>query len=78
MAILSQAAESADGLTRASIINAARNFEYEPSLVRDGIVYKMNGEEDAYLVESMQIVQYDAAATIFNDVGELITEFESS
>ena len=43
---------------------------------RDGITYRMNGEEDAFLVESTQIVQYDAAAKIFNDIGELITEFE--
>ena len=76
VAILAQAAESPDGLTRASIINAARNFEFTPSMGRDGIVYKMNGEEDAFLVESTQIVQYDAAAKIFNDIGELITEFE--
>ena len=46
MAILAQAAESPDGLTQASIINAARNFEYTPSMGRDGVVYKMNGEED--------------------------------
>jgi branched-chain amino acid transport system substrate-binding protein len=78
VAILQQAAESPDGLTRASIINAARNFEFTPSMGRDGIVYKMNGEEDAFLVESAQIVQYDAANAIFNDIGELITEFESS
>ena len=78
VAILAQAAESPDGLTRASIINAARNFEYTPSMARDGITYRMNGEEDAFLVESTQIVQYDAAAKIFNDIGELITEFESS
>ncbi len=78
VAILAQAAESPDGLTRASIINAARNLEFTPSMARDGIVYKTNGEEDAFLVESTQIVQYDAAAKIFNDVGELITEFESS
>ena len=78
MAILAQAAESPDGLTQASIINAARNFEYTPSMGRDGIVFKMSGEEDPYLVESTQIVQYDAANAIFNDIGELITEFESS
>ena len=75
--ILRRAAESPEGLTRASIINTARNFEYEASLVRDGIVYRTSGEEDGYLVESAQIVQYDAATTFQNDVGELITEFES-
>ena len=78
VAILAQAAESPDGLTKKSIIEAARNFEHTPSMGRDGVVYKMNGEEDPFLVESAQIVQYDAATAIFNDIGELITEFESS
>ena len=78
VAILAQAAESPEGMTRASIMNAARNFEYAPSMGRDGIVFKMNGVEDPFLVESTQIVEYDAAAKIFNDIGELITEFESS
>ena len=77
VAILQQALASPDGLTQASIINAARNFEYTASLAREGVVYKMSGVEDPYLAESLQIVQYDAANKIFNDVGELITEFES-
>jgi ABC-type branched-subunit amino acid transport system substrate-binding protein len=76
--ILRQAAESPDGLTQASIINAARNFEFVPSLIRDGIVFKTNGEEDGYMVESVQIVQYDSETMFLNDVGELITSFESS
>ena len=41
--------------------------------IREGIPFKTNGEEDGYLVESAQIVQYDAATTFLNDVGELIT-----
>ncbi len=78
VAILKQAAESEAGLTRASIINAARNFTFEPSLVRDGVVYKMNGEEDPYIVEAIQVVQYDATAAIFNDIGDLNLDYESS
>ncbi len=76
--ILRQAAESPEGLTQASIINTARNFDYQGSLIREGIPFKTNGEEDGYLVESAQIVQYDAATKFLNDVGELITSFESS
>jgi branched-chain amino acid transport system substrate-binding protein len=76
--ILRQAAESPEGLTQASIINAARNFDYQASLVRDTIPFKTSGEEDGYLVESAQIVQYDAATKYLNDVGDLITKFESS
>jgi ABC-type branched-subunit amino acid transport system substrate-binding protein len=76
--MLRQAAESPEGLTQASIINAARNFEYQPAMVRDGITYKTSGEEDGFLLESAQIAQYDADTKTFTDVGELITEFESS
>ena len=72
------AAESPDGLTQASIINAARNLDYAPSVVQEGIHYKMAGEQDSVYVEDVQIVQYDAAATVWNNVGELITEFASS
>jgi ABC-type branched-subunit amino acid transport system substrate-binding protein len=77
VAILKQAAESPEGLTRASIINAARNFTIEPSLARPGVVDKMDGEADPFLAESLVVVQYDADTATFTDVGELITSFES-
>lgn len=77
IAIIKQAMESPEGLTRASIINAARNFEYVPSLARDGIVLRMNGTADAFLSESLQVLQYDAESATFTDIGTLITEFES-
>lgn len=77
VAILKQAAESPEGLTRASIINAARNFTYTPMLARDGVVDKSSGEEDPFLAESLQVLQYDADTATFTDVGSLITEFES-
>ena len=47
-------------------------------MVREGITYRTNGEEDGYLLETAQIVQYDSATKFLNDVGELITAFESS
>ncbi|MDO9174188.1 MAG: ABC transporter substrate-binding protein [Actinomycetota bacterium] len=77
VAILIQAAASPEGLTQASIINAARNFTYEPTLGIDGVVFTMSGEEDAYLAESLVVRQYDADTATFTDIGELITEFES-
>lgn len=77
VAILQQAAASDDGITRASIMNAARNFTYEPTLGRPGVTYKMNGEDDPFLAEAVQLLQYDAATATFSDVGELVTEFES-
>jgi len=77
VAIIKQAMESPEGLTQASIINAARNFSYTPSLGRDGVVFKSMGEEDPYLAESLQVLQYDADAKTFTSIGELITEFET-
>jgi ABC-type branched-subunit amino acid transport system substrate-binding protein len=77
VAILKQAAESPEGLSRASIINAARNFTFTPMLARDGVVDKSSGEEDPFLAQSLQVLQYDADTATFTDIGSLITEFES-
>ena len=74
--VLKQAAASPDGLTRASILNAARNFSYHPSLVRDGITFKASGETDPYLNEVQQVVQYNATTKTYTDLGSLITKFE--
>jgi branched-chain amino acid transport system substrate-binding protein len=78
VAILKQAQESADGLTRASIINAARNFTYTPKLAREGVEYRMSGEDDPYQAEAIQIVQYDAGRLVFDSVGDLVLDYESS
>jgi ABC-type branched-subunit amino acid transport system substrate-binding protein len=77
IAIIKQAMASPEGLTRASIINAARNFTYTPSLARDGVVDRMNGEADPFLSESLQVLKYNATTATFSDVGTLITEFET-
>jgi branched-chain amino acid transport system substrate-binding protein len=74
--ILNQAAQSSDGLTRASIINAARNLDYEAELHRDGISLVLSGEDDPYMIESMQVVEYDAQSTTFTDIGDLVTDYE--
>ncbi|MEY4230635.1 MAG: hypothetical protein RLZZ362_1484 [Actinomycetota bacterium] len=77
VAIIKQAAESPEGLTRASIINAARDFTYTPSLARDGVQAKSIGEEDTFLFESLTVLQYNATSATFTDIGDLITDFES-
>ena len=77
VAILAAAQRSPDGLSRASIIDAARNLSYRPSLARPGVEYTTNGLDDAYPVESLQIVRFDAATQAFVDVGSLIAQFES-
>lgn len=75
--ILIDAAASPDGLTRASIINAARNLNFHPTLLRDGQNYVMNGEEDAFYSEVVQIIQYRAADGYFDDIGDPF-DYESS
>lgn len=74
--VLKAAAESDEGLTRASIINAGRAIDYAFSLARDGVKFTMDGAEDAYGLESLQIVQYDADTKTYTDIGELVTTFE--
>ena len=74
--VLRAAAESEDGLTRASILNAARALDYPFSLAREGVAFRTNGAEDAYGIESLQVVQYDAATKTYTDIGELNTSFE--
>ena len=74
--VLKEASASPDGLTRASIINAARNFSYHPSLSRPGITLKTSGEEDPYVNEVQQIVQWNFATKTYTDLGPLVTAFE--
>ena len=75
--ILKQALESEEGLTRASIINAARNFDQVGMLTRDGVRMKMSGLVDQFIAESLQVVQYDSTTKLFTDIGSLITLYES-
>lgn len=72
---LNRAIESGE-LTRASILNAARTQDYEFQLARDGVRFTMNGAEDPYGAEIMQVVQYDADTKTYTEVGEVHTEFE--
>ncbi|MBM3799936.1 MAG: ABC transporter substrate-binding protein [Actinobacteria bacterium] len=74
---LKAALESEAGLTRASIINAARAFNQATTFTRPGITLKMNGVDDQYMSESLQVIQYNATTKLFTDIGELITDFES-
>jgi branched-chain amino acid transport system substrate-binding protein len=74
--VLKRAAASPDGLTRASIMNAARNLSYHPTLVRAGIDFKTSGEEDPYLNEVQQVVQYSATTKTYTELGGLVTKFE--
>jgi branched-chain amino acid transport system substrate-binding protein len=71
LAVLQQAAESEGGLTQASIIEAARNLTFRPSLLRDNLhEYVMNGLDDTFYSEDVQVVQYDSSVGHFNDIGD--------
>ena len=70
------AAQSPKGMSRASILNAARTLSYDPPLFRKGITYKLNGTEDPFAVESLQVIQYQFATKTYKDIGPVITEFE--
>ena len=69
-------------LSRKSIIEAARNLTFTPSLARQsptspGVRYKMNGAEDSNAFESLQVLQWRVASETFTEIGDPITDFES-
>lgn len=76
VAVLKKALESGV-LSRASIINAARNLDVVGMLTREGVRMKTSGLEDQYITQSLQVVQYNATTTLFTDIGTLVTDFES-
>ena len=77
VAILRQAQASPAGLTRASIIDAARHLNDTPSLARPGVHFATDGANDAFPAESLQVVRFDATGLTFTDVGPLVAQFES-
>ncbi len=64
-----------DELSRSAVINALRSIDTEGlGLALDGVSIKM-GEDDPFLAENLQLVQYDSANQYFENVGEVI-DFE--
>ena len=60
-------------LSRKSIIEAARNLTFTPSLASaDGMQYKMNGEADAYAFQTLQVLQWSVASQTFTEIGDPI------
>ena len=69
-------------LSRKSIIEAARNLTFTPSLARlstnsQGVQYKMKGAEDPFAFQTLQVLQWSSASQTFTEVGDPITNFES-
>ncbi|HSB85102.1 MAG TPA: ABC transporter substrate-binding protein [Ilumatobacteraceae bacterium] len=76
VAILDEALKSGT-LTRKSIIEAARNMTYTPTLARPAIQYEMNGVDDAYAFQTLQVLQWNVESQTFTEIGEPISDFES-
>jgi ABC-type branched-subunit amino acid transport system substrate-binding protein len=73
--ILKKALESGT-LSRKSIMEAARNLTFAPSLGREGVQYKMDGEKDAFAYETLQVLQWSVASQTFTEIGPPITQYE--
>ena len=71
------AAQISGTLSRKSIIEAARDLEYVPSLAREGTKYKMNGEKDGFTFQSLTVLQWNEASKTFTEIGKEDTEYES-
>jgi branched-chain amino acid transport system substrate-binding protein len=72
-----QKAQESGTLSRASIIEAARNLEFTPSLGRDKVVYKLNGAADPYTFQSLQVLQWNQTDGTYTEIGDTITDYES-
>jgi branched-chain amino acid transport system substrate-binding protein len=59
-------------LSRETIANAVRNIDFRPSLIRDGLNFRMNAS-DAYAAEGATLIQWSVADAGFVDVGEPVT-----
>lgn len=77
VAVLQKAQASPEGLTQASIINAARSLNINPVLLRDNMNFIMNGEADGFYSEDIQILQYSAELGHYTEIGETYS-YESS
>jgi ABC-type branched-subunit amino acid transport system substrate-binding protein len=66
--IFKNAAKSDDGLTRASVMNAAWSLDFDAPLLFGPV--KLDGTKDAYGVESLEFVKYSATSHSMQRTGE--------
>ena len=71
------AAQESGTLSRKSIIEAARNLTFAPSIGRPGVQYKTNGEADGYPFQTLQVIQWHEATGSFTNVGDTDSSSES-
>jgi branched-chain amino acid transport system substrate-binding protein len=74
-AVFQYVLEQSPELSRSAVLNTLRTIDTEGlGLALDGVKLKMS-EDDAFLAENLQLVQYDASNSYFENVGEVI-DFE--
>jgi branched-chain amino acid transport system substrate-binding protein len=67
--------ENMDELSRSAMIDAMRRIDTEDlGLLIEGVTARM-GDDDPFLAENLQLIQYNAAEAYFENVGDVI-EFE--
>ena len=71
-----QAAFDAGDYSRVGIMNAARNVDYKPGLLLDGLIAHMDAD-DAYISEGTQLVQWSDDSATLVPVGA-VADYEGS
>lgn len=68
--------EQVEELTRSNVLDALRTIDTaDLGLLMEGVQAKMDWEDDPFLAENLQLIQYSAANGYFDNVGEII-DFE--
>lgn len=75
--IIQEAAKSPEGVTRASIMNATRSMYFDSAFSFDGIVNRLDGEVDAFQLQSLQVLKFHAADGTFENLGPVNSEYET-
>ena len=71
-ATLLQAADSPTGVTRASLVEAARSLTLESALLQPGILVVTNGVTDPFFFDSVRLVRHFADTDSFENVVTVI------
>jgi len=70
-ALLVETLKGLDTLGRVELMNALRSLDgVEGGLLLPGVSVTTDGDEDPFMGETLQTVQYDAAAAHFNNIGD--------
>lgn len=68
-ATLQQAGESPAGVTRASLLEAARSLTLQSALLQPGVLVVTNGDVDPFFFDSVRLARYVAESDTFVNLG---------